>query len=61
MDTELFAITGLVYKIIRIVRDNISREMALSQLDIMSVLLKIIVVEFDILCLDIIVSFFQLY
>lgn len=58
---EVFAGVGLFYKTVGIDKDNISREMALSQLDIISVPLQIFVVEFGISCLDIVVFLVQLY
>lgn len=45
----------------RVDKDDISREIALTQSDMLSVLLQIAVVESDISFLDIVISFIQSY
>lgn len=61
LDIEIFASAGLVYKAVRIDEDNIIREITLSQSNMILVLLKVAIIKSGILCLDIVISFIQLY
>lgn len=61
LDVEVFACTALIYKLVGIGKDDISREIALSLLDIILILLQVIVIESNILCLHIVIILIQPY
>lgn len=53
----LVPLVHLIYKAVEIDGDNINREIALLQSDMISIPLQVAVMESSILCLDIIMSF----
>lgn len=56
---KIVAVENFVLEAVEIDGNGIDREMALSQLDIVLVLLQVAMMEFGISCLDIIVSHVQ--
>lgn len=56
-DAKIFTGKDLIYKAVKINRDNINREMVLSYLNTILILLQVNIVKFGISDLDIIMSF----
>lgn len=56
-DAKIFTGRDLIYKAVEINRDNINREMVLSYLNTILILLQVNIVKFGISDLDIIMSF----
>lgn len=59
--SKVFISADLIYKVVEIDGDNINEEMALSQSDMILVLMQVAVVEFGILYLNTVIFFVQPY